>query len=67
MKQIKYFFSHIRYLLSNLWHLVLVGRYKTPKEKLFEAARKQGYTSVHKVPERYRGKKKYKKAPKIIS
>lgn len=50
-----------------MWHLLTHGRYKSPKEKLMDAARKQGYTSIHKIPERYRGKKKYKKAPKIIS
>lgn len=60
MKQLKYF-------LSNLWHLIVKRRVKTPKEKLFDLAKREGYTSIHKIPKRYEGKRKYKKAPRIQS
>lgn len=67
MGHITYFFSHIRYFFSNIWTILTRGRVKSPREKLLEAARKQGYTSVHVVPKKYKGKRKYKKAPAITS
>lgn len=55
----------LKNIFSNVWHLITKGRVKTPKEKLFDLAKREGYTSIHKIPKRYKGKTKYKKAPKI--
>lgn len=55
----------VKNIFSNIWHLITTGRVKTPREKLFDLAKREGYSSVHTIPKRYKGKKKYRKAPKI--
>ena len=57
--------KRLRYILINLWDLITKGRLRTPKEHLIDLAKKKGYTSVHKVPKRYTGKTRYRKAPSI--
>ena len=67
MGNILYFFSHIKFFFVNLWQLITRGRLKTHKEKLFDLAKIEGYSSIHKIPKGYKGKRKYKKAPAITN
>lgn len=58
--------NKLKYYLRTIWHILRTGRRKTTKEELIDLAKKHGYTGgVYKVPKKYKGKKKYRKAPAI--
>lgn len=59
-------FSFLKFYFRNLRDIITTGRIKTPREKLFDKAESKGF-SIHKIPERYKGKRKYRKAPRIQS
>lgn len=57
--------KRIIYYLHSLWRILRKKKKLTPREQILALAKSEGFDSVHKVPERYRGKKKYKKVPRI--
>lgn len=70
MAQLKYFFLHLKYLFLNLWDLIRLGRFKTPREKLIDRVKKKyGVASVEIVPRKKLPKlsKKYRKTPRIYT
>lgn len=59
--------ERIKYYLRGIWQILTRQKPLTPREQIFEVAKKQGYTSVHVIPKRYKGKRKYKKVPRITT
>lgn len=61
MAQMKRFLYYLRSIIR-----ILKGMQNPSiKRQVLELAKSEGYDSVHVIPKRYKGKKKYKKVPRI--
>ena len=55
------------YYLRTIWRILLREKKLSPRQQIIELAKSEGYSSVHTIPKRYKGKKKYKKVPRIYT
>ena len=53
------------YYIKSIWRILKGMQNPSIKRQVLDLAKSEGYDSVHVIPKRYQGKKKYKKVPTI--